>query len=441
MVCAAEELRVMIGYHHFRPTSAEVRRERKRIAQRKYRNSLRLRSEVAQLNDTCKAREEDPGWRVDFDLEGCEGERSTLRDLFETEGLECADSSLGASDTTVRLQKGHDEADADWCCVGSGRDSLSPASTIDVRHGQLGRPRELYDCANGPTDSYAGGSRSGRSSISGSAQPPQSILFQISEGGDAAAENLPDGLQHADETLNFTHSGVDEMGCGRDVPRSSGLSHMSRCPSDVLVPMRSGGAGPRFVGRSRTMALQNTDFGLASPSQASTTTGSHACRGIRISRRKDSEWEGRLLVRDAVAEPEPPPPPPPPPLHSPNVQEDPMTAFPSITVSPGTDRPASQGVSPLFQAAMAGNVKILSIMVRNSVYPEMVDQHGQTILHVAARNGHCGEVEFLIGAGFDVNARDNLGNTALHLAISHGWEKMVEVLVDAGADVDGLNYK
>ena len=90
---------------------------------------------------------------------------------------------------------------------------------------------------------------------------------------------------------------------------------------------------------------------------------------------------------------------------------------------------------------MTGNVKILSIMVRNSVYPEMVNQDGQTILHVAAENGHRDEVEYLIDFGFDVNARDSQGNTALHLAVSHGWEKMVEVLVDAGADVDGLKYK
>lgn len=88
---------------------------------------------------------------------------------------------------------------------------------------------------------------------------------------------------------------------------------------------------------------------------------------------------------------------------------------------------------------MAGNLTILTFMVHNSVYPESVNQEGQTILHVAAGNGHYYAVEFLIGFGLNVNARDTMGNTALHLAIANGWEQVVKLLVDAGADVDGLN--
>ncbi|KAG5942881.1 hypothetical protein E4U53_007148 [Claviceps sorghi] len=363
-------------------------------------NSLRLRSEVAQLNDTCEAREEERGWRVDFDLGGCQGERNTLRDLFETEGLGRPAPSFGAGDTAVEPQNGNDDGDADWCCVGGGRDSLSPASTMEARHGHLPHQRELSDCASASADAHAGRQRPGRSSASGPARLAPSILFHISEDGGGAAENLPGRLQDA-----------DEMSCGLEVSMSSALSHLSRCPPDALASIKSSA-------RSRTTALHDADFSLASPSQASSTTAGREYGSIRVPGRQSSPWEG-----------------------SPNVRGDLMTSFPSIAASPGTDRPGSQGVSPLFQAAMAGNVNILSIMVHNSVFPEMVNEDGQTVLHVAARNGHCEEVEFLIGAGFDVNARDHLGNTALHLAIAHGWEKMVEVLVDAGADVDGLNYK
>lgn len=162
-------------------------------------------------------------------------------------------------------------------------------------------------------------------------------------------------------------------------------------------------------------------------------------RSTRVGSHQSLQCDHRQPVKDTFAEPKPanmlnrdlP-------LHK---HGDETTSFETITGPVMDDPSSSHAVSPLFQAAVSGNVKILSIMVRNSVYPEMVNQDGQTILHIAARNGHCDKVEFLLGCGFDVNAQDNVGNTALHLAISNGWENMVEVLVDAGADVDGLNYK
>ncbi|KAG5981319.1 hypothetical protein E4U55_003070 [Claviceps digitariae] len=445
MGCSAEESSLMIGYQHFRPTSAEVRRERKRIAQRKYRNSLRLRSEVAQLNDTCEAGDGEKGWRVDLDRKDCEAKGSTSREPFQVEALQRANTSFVPNYPTVDLQKSDDEAAADWCCVGNGRDSLSPTNTIDVRNRHLQLQRKTNDCLSDPAELRAGRQSSGRSSISAPAQPLQSIMFQMADnGGYAAVENMTDCLQDADETLEFANSGVDEMVCGQECqesPVSSRLSQLSLCQPEALASIKS--AGPLLACGSGTAALHDTDFGMNSPAQNSTTTtaAGNDYGSIRVPSQKRSRWDRRGSVRDDFAESGPSASS----LHSPDLtlhkRDDPMTTLASITAPIRMDSSTSQGMSPLFQAAMAGNVKILSIMVHNSVYPEMVNQDGQTILHIAAQNGHCDEVEFLISFGFDVNARDHGGNTALHLAVSHGWEKMVEVLVDAGADVDGLNYK
>ncbi|KAG6017843.1 hypothetical protein E4U54_002485 [Claviceps lovelessii] len=469
MVCTAGDLsRLMIGYQQFRPTSAEVRRERKRIAQRKYRkdktdihlpspksnatpearmalgNSLRLRSEVAQVNDTCEAGDGESGWRVDLDREGGEATNgSTSRGFFEVQGLQRADTSLMSNYRTVDSQTSHDDADADWCCVvGNGRDSLSPTNTIDARRRHLQLQRKPTDCPNGSVDSRAGRQLSGCASASGHAQPLQSILFQMPDNVPSAVENTTDHLREADEGLEFVHSSVDEMDGGQESSVSSAMSHLSQCPPEALASIKSAGpAAPFLASGSRTTAFHDADFGLNSTEQDSTTAGTKDYRSIRPPGQKQSQWDCRRLIRDAFVEPEPPTNP----LHSPDVTfhkpEDQMTAFASITSPVRTEPSSLQGMSPLFQAAMTGNVKILSIMVQNSVYPEMVNQDGQTILHIAAQNGHCDEVEFLISLGFDVNAQDGQGNTALHLAISHGWEKMVEVLVEAGADVDGLNYK
>jgi hypothetical protein len=95
-----------------------------------------------------------------------------------------------------------------------------------------------------------------------------------------------------------------------------------------------------------------------------------------------------------------------------------------------------QHFSPLFQAARAGNVKILALLVERTASLGVTDHTGQTLLHVVAQQGHHEAARFLLGCGLDVDVYDHGGRTALYLAVVNGWEKVVEVLVGAGADVD-----
>ncbi len=61
--------------------------------------------------------------------------------------------------------------------------------------------------------------------------------------------------------------------------------------------------------------------------------------------------------------------------------------------------------------------------------------------HVASFKGHCQEVERLLAAGADVNAKSSIGSTALLYAADAGHYSVVKVLIAAGADVNARNNR
>lgn len=59
-----------------------------------------------------------------------------------------------------------------------------------------------------------------------------------------------------------------------------------------------------------------------------------------------------------------------------------------------------------------------------------------TSLNKAVVEGDVQEVQRLLKAGADVNARDNYGRTPLHMAAVYDRTEMARLLIDSGADVN-----
>ena len=62
------------------------------------------------------------------------------------------------------------------------------------------------------------------------------------------------------------------------------------------------------------------------------------------------------------------------------------------------------------------------------------NEHGDTLVMLAAHNGHTGLVRGLIARGADVNRRNQRGLSPVVAAASRGHHDVVSALVRAGAD-------
>ena len=89
-----------------------------------------------------------------------------------------------------------------------------------------------------------------------------------------------------------------------------------------------------------------------------------------------------------------------------------------------------------FEAAQAGSISWFEKQQQNGKYLDVdkVNQHDQTALYVAARNGHLPVVKFLVQQGADVNAAQKTKSTPLHAASYYCHYQVVEYLVACGCN-------
>lgn len=112
------------------------------------------------------------------------------------------------------------------------------------------------------------------------------------------------------------------------------------------------------------------------------------------------------------------------------------------------------GEGPLLMAVYLGRTEIVELLVARGADPFGQHHHDpmtagiwQTLLHVAAANGHAKIVDLLLeGDKYDkalINRIDNNRNTALHLAAGGGHLEIVKTLLAHGfdANVAGANGK
>ncbi|KAJ3321769.1 hypothetical protein HDV06_003918 [Boothiomyces sp. JEL0866] len=100
-------------------------------------------------------------------------------------------------------------------------------------------------------------------------------------------------------------------------------------------------------------------------------------------------------------------------------------------------------MTDLIEAAFAGDLKKVQILVRNGVNMN-TNKFRFTVLQQAISNGHYQVVKFLVESGVDINQTSKNGMTALHLACINGNNQIVKLLLEYGINLhlkgkEGLN--
>jgi ankyrin repeat protein len=80
-----------------------------------------------------------------------------------------------------------------------------------------------------------------------------------------------------------------------------------------------------------------------------------------------------------------------------------------------------------------GRWKIVQVLLEYGADANVHDKDGQTLLHLASKDGDLDFAQLLLDHGADANARGS-NRTALHLASQRGHLKVVQLLLNRGAD-------
>lgn len=87
-------------------------------------------------------------------------------------------------------------------------------------------------------------------------------------------------------------------------------------------------------------------------------------------------------------------------------------------------------------SARLGDTPQLVDLLKRGVGPDTVDEQGNSLLMLAAREGQVPTVKALLGYKPKVSHRNQAGDSALMLATLRGDGEMVELLLEAGAQFD-----
>ena len=85
----------------------------------------------------------------------------------------------------------------------------------------------------------------------------------------------------------------------------------------------------------------------------------------------------------------------------------------------------------LINLVLNGDLETAKQLIADGADVNSADQHGNSVLHIAAQNGRGGIIDELILNGADVNKGNNHKNTALHLAAQNGWDEVAAKLLRA----------
>ncbi|KAI0367081.1 ankyrin [Pilatotrama ljubarskyi] len=88
----------------------------------------------------------------------------------------------------------------------------------------------------------------------------------------------------------------------------------------------------------------------------------------------------------------------------------------------------------MFDAARENNSELLLQAVDVGLPPNLTNAKGNTLLMLAAYNGHADLVKELLAKGADPNSTNDQGQSPLAGAVFKGHDAVVRVLIEGGAD-------
>lgn len=94
----------------------------------------------------------------------------------------------------------------------------------------------------------------------------------------------------------------------------------------------------------------------------------------------------------------------------------------------------------LIAAVYRDDTNAVMDLVNRGMDVNSVDPAGNTLLHVAARNGNNALVEALIKQKANPNARNRVGDTPLALAAYNGNKAAIDTLLTAGAQINSAGW-
>ena len=103
--------------------------------------------------------------------------------------------------------------------------------------------------------------------------------------------------------------------------------------------------------------------------------------------------------------------------------------------NPCFDVPDDHGDTPLFYAARQGHLEVIEFLLKHEINPHHINIMGQTALFGPVANQHLKVIDKLLEIGIDPNMRDESGNSLLHHALYHDQHPSLVFLLE-GADIE-----
>lgn len=89
----------------------------------------------------------------------------------------------------------------------------------------------------------------------------------------------------------------------------------------------------------------------------------------------------------------------------------------------------------IFPAAYDGNFEAIKLYFDNGISPNIRNEDGKTLLHVACEDGYSGLLELVLEYGADPNIEDKDGDTPIDYAIFRDFKDCQQILKGHGAIV------